>query len=87
MINEVDVRENYILKIDRELLSLLLFDHTTRKDMFGAINNHANLSVSSQSIDEIVIENTIGKYNYAVKLNFNKFRFRLLETKLRFLIH
>ncbi len=34
MTNEVDVRENEILKTDHDLLSLLLFDHTTENNIF-----------------------------------------------------
>jgi len=72
MTNEVDVRENDILKIDRDLLSLLLFDHTTRKNIFWATDNYANLGEGFQSSDEIAIENITGEYGYVVKPRVKK---------------
>jgi hypothetical protein len=72
MTNEVDVRENDILKIDRDLLSLLLFDHTTRKNIFWATDNYANLGAGFQSSDEIAIENITGEYGYVIKPRVKK---------------
>ncbi len=56
MTNEVDVRENDILNIDQDLLSLLLFDHTTRKNIFWATTNCANYGIQFYYGDEIIIE-------------------------------
>ncbi len=72
MTNEVDVKENDILKIDRDLLSLLLFDHTTRKNIFWATDNYANLGAGFQSGDEIAIENITGEYGYVIKPRVKK---------------
>jgi hypothetical protein len=72
MTNEVDVRENDILKIDGDLLSLLLFDHTTRKNIFWATDNYANLGKGFQSGDEILIENVTGEYGDVVKPRVKK---------------
>ena len=72
MTNEVDVRENDILNIDQDLLSLLLFDHTTRKNIFWATDNYANLGKGFQSGDEILIENVTGEYGDVVKPRVKK---------------
>ena len=72
MTNEVDVRENYILKIDRELLSLLLFDHTTRNNIFWATDNYIKLGKGFQADDEIAIERVTGEYGSLVKPRVKK---------------
>ena len=72
MTNEVDVRENYILKIDRELLSLLLFDHTTRNNIFWATDNYIKLGKGFQADDEITIERVTGEYGSLVKPRVKK---------------
>jgi hypothetical protein len=72
MTNEVDVRENYILKIDRDLLSLLLFDHTTRNNIFWATDHYIKLGKGFQADDEITIERVTGEYGSLVKPRVKK---------------
>lgn len=72
MTNEVDVKENDILKIDRDLLSLLLFDHTTRNHIFWATDNYIKLGKGFQSDDEITVERVTGEYGDLVKPRVKK---------------
>ena len=72
MTNEVDVKENDILKIDRDLLSLLLFDHTTRNHIFWATDNYAYMGEGFQSGDTITVERVTGEYGDLVKPRVKK---------------
>jgi hypothetical protein len=73
MTNEVDVRENYILKIDHELLSLLLFDHTTINNIFWATDNYyIKLGKGFRPDDEITVERVTGEYCNLVKPRVKK---------------
>ena len=74
MTNEVDVRENYILKIDRELLSLLFFDYITRNNIFWATKNYIKLGKGFHTNDEITTERVTGEYNSLVKPRVKKIK-------------
>ena len=72
MTNEVDIKENEILKKDRELLSLLLFDRTTRNNIFWATDNYADFGEGFQSGDKITIEHVTGKYGNIIRPRIKK---------------
>lgn len=72
MTNEVDIKENDILKTDNELLGILLFDHTTRKNIFWGTDNYAKLGEGYQVHDEITIERITGDNGNIVKPRVKK---------------
>ena len=72
MTNEVDIKENDILKNDRELLNILLLDHTTRRNIFWATDNYAKHGEGFQVNDEITIERITGRHGNLVKPRVKK---------------
>ncbi len=68
----VDIKENNILKIDRNLLSLLLFDRTTRNNIFWATDNYVSLGEGFQINDEITIEHVTGKHGNLIRPRVKK---------------
>ena len=63
MLNEkIDVRENNIYRLNSELVSILLIDRTTKKNIRWATNNYEKRGAGYQYDDEIIIERIVG-YN------------------------
>lgn len=40
--NRIDIKENYIYKLDNELLEMLLKDHSSKKNIIWATDNYAH---------------------------------------------
>lgn len=58
MINEIDILENDIREKYPEVLEILLRDHTTQKNIFGATDNYSEIGkdyeFSSQILPELI---------------------------------
>jgi len=62
---KIDVKENTILKLDSELLSILLKDQTTNKNIIWATDNYDKYGYKSNS--NITITSITGKYGNVIK--------------------
>jgi hypothetical protein len=72
MTNEVDIKENDILKIDYKLLDLLLIDHTTGHHIFWATDNYTPFGEGFQINDEITINRVTGENGNVIKPRIKK---------------
>lgn len=43
MVEKIDILENEILEFSKEILDILLSDHTTKRNIFWATNNYEHL--------------------------------------------
>jgi len=64
---KVDILEDDILKISPDLLSELLKDRSTGKNIFWATDNYEQLGEGYQYKDEILIENITGKHTRVLR--------------------
>ncbi len=53
--NLIDVKENYIYRLDIELLDILLKDHSSGKNIIWATDNYASRGYGYQSYDYITV--------------------------------
>lgn len=53
--NRIDIKENYIYKLDNELLEMLLKDRSSKKNIIWATDNYAHKGFGYQFSDEISI--------------------------------
>ena len=53
-------KENYIYKLDNELLEMLLKDHSSKKNIIWATDNYAHKGFGYQFSDEISIMSITG---------------------------
>lgn len=74
MANEVDINESELLEKHEDVFNQLLFDHTTRKNIFWATDSYADLKDGYGFHDEITIPKITGK-------NSNVIRPRAIKSK------
>ena len=60
--NLIDIKENYIYKLDHELLAILLQDHSSKHNIIWATDNYASRGFGYQPHDQITIQSVTG-YN------------------------
>jgi len=65
--NRIDIKENYIYKLDNELLEILLKDRSSNKNIIWATDNYAQKGYGYQSSDEISIAAITGHKGGIVK--------------------
>lgn len=65
--NRIDIKENYIYKLDNELLEILLKDRSSKKNIIWATDNYAHKGFGYQSSDEITIMAITGHKGGVVK--------------------
>ena len=70
--NLVDIQENYIFHLDNKLLSILLKDHSSGKNIIWATDNYASLGYGFQSYDYITVESVTGYNGNVVKPRVEK---------------
>lgn len=63
----VDVQENYLLKINKKLLELLLKDKTTGKNIIWATDDYTNLGAGYAANDEITIAVITGEHGNVIR--------------------
>ena len=66
-INKIDIKENYILKLNKELLSILLKDQTSGKNIIWATDNYSDRGFGYKYTDHITIESIIGYRGNVIK--------------------
>ncbi len=66
-ISRVDIKENYIYRLDNELLSILLRDRSSGKNIVWATDNYSSRGFGYQSYDHITIEAITGHRGNIIK--------------------
>lgn len=70
--NRIDVKENYIYKLNKELLEILLKDRSSNKNIIWATDNYADKGFGYYSSDYIMIEAITGFHGNVVKPRIEK---------------
>lgn len=70
--NMIDIKENYLFRLDKELLHILLKDHSSGKTIIWATNNYSFLGYGFQSFDHITVESVTGVNGNVVKPRVEK---------------
>ena len=65
--NQIDIRENRLYRLDRELLTILLKDHSSGKNIIWATDNYARRGTGFQRHDHIEVSAIIGYNGNVVK--------------------
>ena len=68
----VDVKENNIISIDYEILSILLKDHTTKKNIIWATNMYERYGSSYSFKSQITIEQITGRNGQVIRPRIKK---------------
>lgn len=66
-INKIDIKENYIHKLNKELLSILLKDQTSGKNIIWATDNYSDRGFGYQDTDYITMESITGYHGNVIK--------------------
>lgn len=75
MFNElIDVKENHIMNVDYELLSILLYDHSSKQNIIWATNNYSSKGEGYQYYDHISIEKITGENGNIIQPRIKKSR-------------
>lgn len=61
MVGTIDILENDILEFSKEILEILLFDHTTKRNISWCTDNYEHLGSDYQFSSEIKIESVTGE--------------------------
>lgn len=70
--NLVDIKENDIIKYDKELLPILLKDHSSKKNIIWATDNYAFMGDGYGEADEITVSQITGKNGDIIKPRVDK---------------
>ncbi len=63
----VDIKEENLLLIDMQILNILLFDHSSKKNIIWATDNYQQYGYGFDFSDEITIEKITGNYGEIIK--------------------
>ena len=58
--NQIDIKENYLYRLDRELLAILLKDRSSGKNSIWATDNYARRGAGFQRRDHIEVATVVG---------------------------
>lgn len=65
--NRIDIKENYIYKLDNELLEILLKDRSSKKNILWATDNYSDKGFGYSCTDYITIESIVGYHGNVIK--------------------
>lgn len=65
--NRIDIKENFIFKLDNELLEILLKDRSSKKNIIWATDNYSHKGFGYQSSDEITVMRITGHNGNVIK--------------------
>lgn len=65
--NSIDIKENDIYKLNKDLLNIILKDRTSGKNIIWATNNYSNRGYGYQSTDYISVEAITGYHGNVIK--------------------
>ena len=71
-LNEVDIRENYIKQLDPKLLSILLKDHSSGKNIIWATDNYLSKGSGYESFDEMTVKKITGRLGLIIRPRIKK---------------
>ena len=71
-LENVDIKENYILKLNNDLLAVLLTDRTTNKNLIWATDNYKDLGAKYYPESRISIDLITGYHGNIIKPRVNK---------------
>lgn len=71
-LNDIDVKENYIYKIDNKLLEILLKDHASNKNIIWATDNYESRGSGFLFKDQITVRNITGRNGLVIKPRIKK---------------
>ncbi len=74
MNNTIDIKENEILKLDRQLLAILLKDNSSKKNIIWATDNYEPLGEDYKSDSEIMVESIAGENGTIIRPRVSKTR-------------
>ena len=72
MDNEVDIKENYLNKLDANLLIILLKDQSSKKNIIWATDNYSNRGEGYQFYDHISLSSITGRNGMVIKPRVEK---------------
>lgn len=67
MNNSIDIKENYIYKLNKDLLKILLIDRTTGKNIIWATDNYSERGYGYRRTDYITVESITGYHGNVIK--------------------
>lgn len=70
--DNIDIKENEIIKLDLELLCILLEDKTTKQNIIWATDNYSSKGIGYQPKDSITLYNITGKQGNIIKPRVEK---------------
>ncbi len=70
--NQIDIKENYLYRLDRELLAILLKDRSSGKNIIWATGNYAQRGAGFQRHDHIEVAAVVGYNGNIVKPRVEK---------------
>lgn len=65
--NSIDVKENYIYKLNKDLLTILLKDRTSGKNIIWATDNYSDRGYGYSNNDYITVESITGYHGNVIK--------------------
>jgi len=65
--NKIDIKENYIYHLDNELLTILLKDRSSGKNIIWATDNYSSRGIGYQGYEQITIKAITGYYGNVIK--------------------
>ena len=65
--NRIDIKENFIFKLDNELLEILLKDRSSKKNIIWATDNYADKGFGYRRSDYITVESIVGYHGNVIK--------------------
>jgi len=77
--NSIDVKENYIYKLNKDLLEILLKDRTSGKNIIWATDNYASRGFGYKRTDYITVESITGYHGNVIKPRTEKSKKEQLE--------
>lgn len=80
--NRVDIKENYILKLDKELLELLLKDRSSKKNIIWATDDYSYRGAGYQTSDQITIRSITGRNGNVIRPRAEKEK-KEQETRIK----
>jgi hypothetical protein len=78
----IDIKENELLSFDRDVLSTLLLDHSSGKNIIWATDNYASLGKGYQFGDQITIPSITGKNGDIVQPRVSKSK-EIQQSRIR----
>ncbi len=77
--NQIDIKENYILQKDSELLVILLKDNTSKKNIIWATNNYEHKGYGYDYKDNITVQSITGRNGKTIRPRIEKSKKELLK--------